>query len=108
MNPRNHISTDASAGLSIGRASFTSFPGELGLAARRDFNFVREFADISRQEWRAVGINKGYMYMADLAAEPCWQRVEGIFGEDAELAAKMMHEVLLGFKVSNWTMDQWH
>ena len=97
-NPRNHISTDASVGLSVGRSAFTAFPGELGLAAMRDFDLVKEFANISRQEWRAIGINKGYMYMADLATEPRWQRVEGTFGEDAELAAKMMKEIVLGFQ----------
>lgn len=97
-NPRNHISTDASAGLSMGVTAFTAFPGELGLAAMRDFALVKEFADISRQEWRAVGINKGYMYMADLATEPRWQRIEGTFGEDAELSAKMMRAIVLGFQ----------
>lgn len=97
-NPRNHITTDASVGLSMGKTAFTAFPGELGLAAMRDFDLVREFANISRQEWRAVGINKGYMYMADLATEPRWQRIEGTFGEDAELAAKMMTEIVLGFQ----------
>ncbi len=97
-NPRNHISTDASVGLSMGRTAFTAFPGELGLAAMRDFDLVREFANISRQEWRAVGINKGYMYMADLATEPRWQRIEGTFGEDAALAGKMMREIVLGFQ----------
>jgi len=97
-NPRNHITSDASVGLSVGKTPFTAFPGELGLAAMRDFKLVREFADISRQEWRATGINKGYMYMADLATEPRWQRVEGTFGEDAELAADVMREVVLGFQ----------
>jgi len=97
-NPRNHISTDASIGLSMGRTAFTAFPGELGLAAMRDFDLVREFADISRQEWRAVGLNKGYMYMADLATEPRWQRIEGTFGEDADLSAEMMKAIVLGFQ----------
>ncbi|MBT8185204.1 MAG: glycoside hydrolase family 3 protein, partial [Eudoraea sp.] len=97
-NPRNHISTDASVGLTMGRSAFTAFPGELGLAAMRDFDLVREFANISRQEWRAVGLNKGYMYMADLATEPRWQRIEGTFGEDAELAARMIKEIVLGFQ----------
>lgn len=100
-NPRNHISSDASVGLTMGKTAFTAFPGELGLAAMRDFEMVRSFADIARQEWRAVGINKGYMYMADLATEPRWQRVEGTFGEDAELAARVMKEVVLGFQGEN-------
>jgi len=97
-NPRNHITTDASIGLSVGRTSFSTWPGELGLAAMRDLSLTREFANIARQEWLAVGIRKGYMYMADLATEPRWQRVEGTFGEDANLAADMIREVVLGFQ----------
>lgn len=97
-NPRNHITIDASIGLSVGKTPFSQWPGELGLAAMRDFNLVREFADIARQEWLAVGIRKGYMYMADLATEPRWQRVEGTFGEDATLAANMMKEIVIGFQ----------
>jgi beta-glucosidase len=36
--------------------------------------------------------------MADLATEPRWQRIEGTFGEDAELSAKMMTAIVLGFQ----------
>lgn len=97
-NPRNHITKDASIGLSVGTTSFSVWPGELGLSATRDLKLIREFADIARQEWTAVGLRKGYMYMADLATEPRWQRVEGTFGENAEWAAKMMTEVVLGFQ----------
>ena len=97
-NPRNHITVDASVGLSLGRTAFSSWPGELGLAAMRDFELTRTFADIARQEWLAAGIRKGYMYMADLATEPRWQRTEGTFGEDAELAASMMREIVAGFQ----------
>ena len=97
-NPRNHITKDASIGLSVGKTTFSTWPGELGLAAMRDPKLVREFADIARQEWAAIGLRKGYMYMADLATEPRWQRVEGTFGEDANLAAETMREVVLGFQ----------
>ncbi|MEY4660812.1 MAG: hypothetical protein RLZZ42_764, partial [Bacteroidota bacterium] len=97
-NPRNHITKDASIGLSVGTTTFSTWPGELGLSATRDLKLVREFADIARQEWAAVGLRKGYMYMADLATEPRWQRVEGTFGESAEWAAKMMTEIVLGFQ----------
>ena len=97
-NPRNHITKDASIGLSVGTTTFSTWPGELGLSATRDLKLIREFADIARQEWAAVGLRKGYMYMADLATEPRWQRVEGTFGESAEWAAKMMTEVVLGFQ----------
>ncbi|GEO08159.1 glycoside hydrolase family 3 protein [Segetibacter aerophilus] len=97
-NPRNHITQDASIGLSVGATTFSTWPGELGLSAMRDLKLVREFADIARQEWKAVGLRKGYMYMADLSTEPRWQRIEGTFGENAEWVAQMMTEVVLGFQ----------
>ena len=99
-NPRNHITKDASIGLSVGTTTFSTWPGELGLSATRDLKLIREFADIARQEWSAVGLRKGYMYMADLATEPRWQRVEGTFGENAEWAGQMMSEIVLGFQGS--------
>ena len=103
-NPRNHVTTDASVGLSVGVTAFSKWPGELGLAAMRDFKLTRKFAETAAQEWRAVGLRKGYMYMADLATEPRWQRVEGTFGEDADLTSNMITQIVLGFqgkKLSN-------
>ncbi len=97
-NPRNHLTKDASVGLSVGNTSFSTWPGELGLSAMHDLKLVREFADIARQEWKAVGLRKGYMYMADLSTEPRWQRIEGTFGEDANWVASMITEVVLGFQ----------
>ena len=97
-NPRNHITKDNSIGLSVGTTVFSKWPGELGLAAMRDLKLTREFAEIAAQEWAAVGLRKGYQYMADLATEPRWQRIEGTFGEDADLAANMIREIVLGFQ----------
>ena len=97
-NPRNHVTTDASVGLSVGVTAFSKWPGELGLAAMRDFDLTRKFAETAATEWRAVGLRKGYMYMADLATEPRWGRVEGTFGEDADLTSKMITEIVLGFQ----------
>ena len=97
-NPRNHIAVDVAAGLNVGTSDFTTWPGELGLAAMRDSALVREFADIARQEWTAVGLRKGYMYMADLATDPRWQRTEGTFGEDPELSAQTIRAIVLGFQ----------
>lgn len=97
-NPRNHVTTDASVGLSVGVTPFSKWPGELGLAATRDLNLVKEFAQIAAQEWSAVGLRKGYMYMADLATEPRWQRIEGTFGENADLSAQMMTAIVSGFQ----------
>ncbi|GAB3904832.1 glycoside hydrolase family 3 N-terminal domain-containing protein [Larkinella knui] len=97
-NPRNHITNAPAIGTSVGKTVFSTWPGELGLSAMRDLKLVREFADIARQEWAAVGLRKGYMYMADLATEPRWQRVDGTFGENADWTAQMMTQVILGFQ----------
>ena len=97
-NPRNHITSDAAVGLSTGTTIFSKWPGELGMAAMRDFKLTRAFAEIAAQEWKSVGIRKGYMYMADLATEPRWNRTEGTFGEDADLSANMIREIVLGFQ----------
>jgi beta-glucosidase len=40
-NPRNHITKDASIGLSVGATTFSNWPGELGLSAMRDLKLVR-------------------------------------------------------------------
>lgn len=97
-NPRNHITANASLGTSVGTTVFTSWPGELGLSAMRDLDLVHKFADDSRQEWVAVGLRKGYMYMADLATEPRWSRVNGTFGENSEWVAGMIREIVTGFQ----------
>ncbi len=97
-NPRNNVTVNASLGTSAGTSVFSAWPGELGLSAMRDLKLTREFADMARQEWLAVGLRKGYMYMADLATEPRWSRVNGTFGEDAEWVAKMITEVIYGFQ----------
>ena len=97
-NPRNHVTIDNSTGIGLGETVFSKWPGELGLAAMRDLELTREFAETAAKEWTAVGIRKGYQYMADLATEPRWARTEGTFGENAELAAKMIREITLGFQ----------
>ena len=97
-NPRNHVTATAAIGTSVGQTAFSMWPGELGLSAMRNLKLTREFADIARQEWAATGLRKGYMYMADLATEPRWQRVDGTFGENAEWAAQMISQVVLGFQ----------
>lgn len=97
-NPRNHITTNASLGTSVGTTVFSSWPGELGLSAMKDLELVGEFADIARQEWLAVGIRRMYGYMADLSTEPRWSRVNGTFGEDADWVASMHKAIIKGFQ----------
>ncbi|NOZ04106.1 MAG: glycoside hydrolase family 3 protein [FCB group bacterium] len=85
-------------GANVPTTSFSKWPTPLGLAATRDTLLVREFADIARQEYLSVGIRLALHPMADLATEPRWGRINGTFGEDAELSAMMTRAYILGFQ----------
>ncbi len=89
-NARNHYEQDARPGINLSAGSFSTWPKEAGLAATRDQDLIREFADIMRQEWVAIGLRGMYGYMADLSTEPRWYRVHETFTEDADLAADII------------------
>ncbi|MFD0207778.1 glycoside hydrolase family 3 N-terminal domain-containing protein [Streptomyces hirsutus] len=97
-NPRNHVNPSRTIGHAEAGGQLSTWPGELGLAATRDPRIVRDFARTAAREWRAVGIQKGYMYMADIATEPRWTRTDGTFGENPRLAADMISAVVKGFQ----------
>jgi len=96
-NPRNHVG-NLGFGFMEASGQFSSWPGELGLAATQDPALVKEFAEIARKEWDAAGVRKGYMYMADIVTDPLWNRTNGTFGEDPDLSAAMMTAVIKGFQ----------
>ncbi|MEO7682487.1 MAG: glycoside hydrolase family 3 N-terminal domain-containing protein [Gemmatimonadaceae bacterium] len=95
-DPRNHFQYVVGASVQSGR--FSQWPEALGLAATRDADLVRRFADIARQEYRAVGIHETLSPQADLATEPRWARINGTFGEDPELARKLVKAYVEGFQ----------
>jgi beta-glucosidase len=95
-DPRHAFSENPLA--SLGGGDFSQFPEPTGLAATRDAGLVQEFGDIARQEYRAVGFCLALHPMADLATEPRWARINGTFGEDADLAAKMTAAYIRGFQ----------
>lgn len=74
------------------------WPSQLGLGATGDSALVREFGDIARQEYLALGIRLAQHPMADIATDPRWARVNGTFGEDAILSAKLLQAYILGFQ----------
>lgn len=85
-------------GTSVGTRFFSRWPSPLGLGATRDTNLVREFGDIGRQEYVALGLRVALHPMADLATEPRWARNNGTFSEDAHLAAMLTKAYVLGFQ----------
>jgi beta-glucosidase len=95
-DPR-HAYTDNPA-TSLFAGSFSLWPEPLGLAAIGDPVVTQALADIARQEYLAVGIRVALHPMADLATEPRWARINGTFGEDADLAARMVAAYIRGFQ----------
>ncbi len=93
-DPRNHFSDNPLTSLFAG--DFSLWPEQLGFAAIGDTVLMHRFADIMRQEYLAVGIRLALHPMADLATEPRWPRNNGTFGEDADLAAKMIFAYVKG------------
>jgi len=87
-DPRHHISAIMGAGVT--GKGFTMWPGPLGLAATRDPELVRSFADLVRQEYRATGIHVALSPQADLATSPRWSRNHGTFGEDPQLVRSLV------------------
>ncbi len=95
-DPRHAFSNNPATSMRAGK--FSQWPEPLGLAATGDPALVETFGDIARQEYLAVGIRTALHPMADLATEPRWGRINGTFGEDAELAAQMVSAYIKGFQ----------
>ncbi len=83
---------------SAAASDFSQWPEPIGLAAIGDPALVEQFADIARREYLAVGIRTALHPMADLATEPRWARISGTFGEDAELASRLVGAYIRGFQ----------
>lgn len=90
-------------GMNDASGVFAAWPGTLGIAAavRGDsIELVDRFADCVRREWDAVGMKKGYMYMADVMTDPRWQRSYGTFGEDPALTTEIIGRLVEGIQGS--------
>jgi len=95
-DPRHHFQEILGASGSAG--PFSQWPEPLGFAALGDTALTRRFGDVARQEYRAVGIQMALSPQADLATEPRWSRINGTFGEDADLAGAMVRAYVEGFQ----------
>jgi len=94
-DPRNQ----GSAGIfAMSAKTFSLWPDPLGLAAIGDDKLTEQFADVSRQEYLAVGIRQGLHPQVDLATEPRWPRIAGTFGEDAALSSRMATAYIKGYQ----------
>ena len=95
-DPRNSYSNNPLASAFAG--DFSIWPEPIGLAAIGDSLVAWQFADIARQEYLAAGIRVSLHPAVDLATEPRWGRINGTFGEDAILSAKLTYAYVRGFQ----------
>lgn len=86
--------TSAAAG------GFSVWPEPIGFGAIDDPAVMREFADVARREYLAVGIRVALHPMADLATEPRWARTSGTLGSTASSVAALIRAYVEGFQGS--------
>ncbi|KAF7546262.1 hypothetical protein G7Z17_g8562 [Cylindrodendrum hubeiense] len=95
-DPRNHFNQNI--GTSSRAGALSQWPETLGFAALRSPELVRRFADIARQEYVALGLRCALHPQIDLATEYRWARINGTFGEDADLTAELVKAYIQGFQ----------
>ena len=94
-DPRNHFTRNV---FSMAATDFSQWCETLGFGAIGDPELVRQFAEIVRREYLAVGIRVALHPQIDLATEPRWPRISGTFGEDAHLTARLGKAYIEGFQ----------
>ncbi|MFJ8806349.1 glycoside hydrolase family 3 protein [Streptomyces sp. NPDC102490] len=95
-DPRHAFTTNLGASMSAG--AFSAWPEPTGLAAVRDPQLVRRFADTARREYLAVGLRVALHPQIDLATEPRWSRQAATFGADATLTSELVQAYIHGFQ----------
>ncbi|KAI6290520.1 hypothetical protein MCOR34_010410 [Pyricularia oryzae] len=94
----NEVHFTENFGTGFRAGAFSEWPESLGLAAIRDPNLVRKFAEIAREKYLAVGIRAALYPQIDLATEPKWARFGNTWGENATLTSEFLVEYIKGFQ----------
>jgi beta-glucosidase len=76
------------------------WPSSLGMAALFDPSVVERFGQIAATEYRALGIATALSPQVDIATDPRWNRFNGTFGENPQLAADLAQAYCNGFQTS--------
>lgn len=76
----------------------SQWPETLGLAAIGEPELFERFADIARQEYRALGITSAIHPQIDLATDPRWARQLQTFGQDPDRVSAFVTAYLRGFQ----------
>ncbi|KAF2010618.1 glycoside hydrolase family 3 protein [Aaosphaeria arxii CBS 175.79] len=95
-DPRHSFTENLGTGFQA--TSFSQWPESLGLAALRDPDVVRKFAEVAREEYMAIGIRSALHPQIDLSTEPRWARIGNTMGEDADLTSALVVAYIQGFQ----------
>lgn len=76
----------------------TLFPQNLGLAATRNTDLVKEAARITAKEVRASGIRWNFSPVLDAGRQPLWSRYAETWGEDVYIAKEMGVASIIGME----------
>ncbi|PPJ56686.1 hypothetical protein CBER1_08720 [Cercospora berteroae] len=93
-DPRNLYSETVGGGVAN---KLSQWPNSLGLAALRSPALAQKFAEVVREEYKALGFRTTLSPQIDLATEYRWARIPGTFGEDANLTSEYVVATLRGF-----------
>lgn len=85
-------------GASFSAEFLSAWPEPIGLGALADEDLVREFADIARREYVAIGIRSALHPTLDVATEPRWARQYSTFGQNADVVGRLGVAYIDGFQ----------
>jgi len=97
-DPRHHLGKNV---IGMAATGFSQFCEMTGFAAIGDEDLVKQFADVVRKEYLAIGIREALHPQIDLATEPRWARISGNFSEDAHLTARLVKPYIEGLQGVN-------
>lgn len=79
----------------------TMFPAQCGQGATWNRKLIREIADITADEAKALGYTNVYSPILDIAQDPRWGRVVECYGEDPYLVGELGKQMVLGLQDKN-------
>lgn len=97
-DPRHGFRSNPFTGQALN--SLSRWPEPTGIAAAGGIEAAREYGDVIRQEFLAMGIRVYLGPMADIFSEPRWSRGFGTFGEDPERVAALTVAFIEGLRGS--------
>ena len=95
-DPRHAFTDNPAAAHSAQGVS--QWPESIGLGAIGDENLVREYGDIVRRDYLAMGIRMALHPQVDLATEPRWARQAQSFSSDSGETVRMVGAFLEGLQ----------